>query len=261
MRCIDRMSLAAVLLSFGLPLVAQVPTNPKSARPMTYGTSAVSYVEIPAVEFLPRESSTSYSESTWLARYSTNCIGTCFAAPLHLPSGALITYLELNFIDTDSLHNVGGTLLQCDSAVQNCSNHPAAGAGPADCRVSGYICSGNAFNGGEASGSADLTPDAITVDNHTHSLILLAGGNSMSNSTAVGGMIVGYVLQVSPPPVSPTFNDVPTTHPFFQFIEALHASGITGGCQASPPLYCPDSPLTRGQMAVFLAKALGLQWQ
>jgi hypothetical protein len=51
---------------------------------------------------------------------------------------------------------------------------------------------------------------------------------------------------------------VPTTHPFFQFIEALHASGITGGCQASPPLYCPDDPVTRGQVAAFLAKALGL---
>jgi hypothetical protein len=63
---------------------------------------------------------------------------------------------------------------------------------------------------------------------------------------------------ISPAPGTATFNDVPTTHPFFQFIEALHASGITGGCQASPPLYCPDDSVTRGQMAVFLAKALGL---
>ncbi len=47
-------------------------------------------------------------------------------------------------------------------------------------------------------------------------------------------------------------------HPFFQFIEALYASGITAGCGGGN--YCPDSPLTRGQMAVFLAKALGLQW-
>ncbi len=65
-------------------------------------------------------------------------------------------------------------------------------------------------------------------------------------------------LPVSPAPATATFNDVPTTHPFFQFIEALYASGITAGCQAAPPLYCPDNPVTRGQMAVFLAKALGL---
>jgi hypothetical protein len=70
--------------------------------------------------------------------------------------------------------------------------------------------------------------------------------------------LVVDVFPVSPAPGTATFNDVPTTHPFFQFIEALHASGITGGCQASPPLYCPDNPVTRGQIAVFLAKALGL---
>jgi hypothetical protein len=52
---------------------------------------------------------------------------------------------------------------------------------------------------------------------------------------------------------------VPTSHPYFQFIQALAASGITGGCGGGN--YCPDNPVTRGQMAVFLAKALGLQFQ
>jgi hypothetical protein len=69
-----------------------------------------------------------------------------------------------------------------------------------------------------------------------------------------------YRYQVSPAPAGASFGDVPTGHPFFQFIEALKASGITGGCQASPPLYCPDQALTRGQMAVFLSKALGLHF-
>ena len=62
-----------------------------------------------------------------------------------------------------------------------------------------------------------------------------------------------------PPPQTPTFADVPTNHPFFQFIEALKASGVTGGC-GNGTIYCPDAPLTRGQMAVFLSKALGLHW-
>ena len=74
------------------------------------------------------------------------------------------------------------------------------------------------------------------------------------------GATVVWKRTVSPPPATASFNDVPTTHPLFQYIEALKASGITGGCQASPPLYCPDAPLTRGQMAVFLSKALGLHW-
>ena len=67
---------------------------------------------------------------------------------------------------------------------------------------------------------------------------------------------MGYVLEVGPAPPFPTFDDVPTTHPFFQFIEALTAAGITAGCGNGND--CPDAPLTRGQMAVFLAEALGL---
>lgn len=42
------------------------------------------------------------------------------------------------------------------------------------------------------------------------------------------------------------------------FAGMLVASGITAGCGSGN--YCPDAPLTQGQMAVFLAKALGLQW-
>jgi hypothetical protein len=41
---------------------------------------------------------------------------------------------------------------------------------------------------------------------------------------------VYYQLQVSPAPAVATFNDVPTGHPFFRFVEALAASGITAGC-------------------------------
>jgi hypothetical protein len=65
-------------------------------------------------------------------------------------------------------------------------------------------------------------------------------------------------LPVSPAPATATFNDVPTTDRAFRFIEALSKSGITSGCQASPPLYCPDNTVTRREMAVFLAVALGL---
>jgi hypothetical protein len=64
--------------------------------------------------------------------------------------------------------------------------------------------------------------------------------------------------QVSPAPAGASFGDVPTHHAFFQFVEALADSGITVGCGSGN--YCPDAPLTRGQMAVFLAKALGLHW-
>jgi len=50
-----------------------------------------------------------------------------------------------------------------------------------------------------------------------------------------------------------TFLDVPPSHPFFGYVEILAANGVTGGCQ--PSYYCPDNPVTRAQMAVFLLKA------
>ena len=64
--------------------------------------------------------------------------------------------------------------------------------------------------------------------------------------------------QVSPPPAVATFADVPVGHPQRAFVEALAAAGITGGCGGGN--FCPDAALTRGQMAVFLAAALGLHF-
>ena len=69
---------------------------------------------------------------------------------------------------------------------------------------------------------------------------------------------VDWVRDVAPPVGQPSFSDVPADHPFYKYIEALYSSAVTGGC--GDLHFCPDAPLTRGQMAVFLSKALGLQW-
>jgi streptogramin lyase len=52
--------------------------------------------------------------------------------------------------------------------------------------------------------------------------------------------------------VGNSFPDVPTTHPFYAFIENLFHSGATGGCGLGN--YCPAGTVTRAQMAVFLLK-------
>ena len=41
-------------------------------------------------------------------------------------------------------------------------------------------------------------------------------------------------------------------------IDALATAGVTAGCKTDPLRYCPDKPVTRGQMATFLARALGI---
>jgi len=55
-----------------------------------------------------------------------------------------------------------------------------------------------------------------------------------------------------------TFSDVPTTYWAFQYVEALAASGITQGYSGGT--FRPATPVTRAQMATFLARTLGLHW-
>lgn len=45
--------------------------------------------------------------------------------------------------------------------------------------------------------------------------------------------------------------------PFESAIDALAGAGITNGCSASPPRFCPDDVITREQMAAFLRAAFG----
>jgi hypothetical protein len=52
------------------------------------------------------------------------------------------------------------------------------------------------------------------------------------------------------------FADVPPSHPFFIQINIFGNLGITNGCSTNPPLFCPDAPVTRGQIAVFLIRSL-----
>ena len=54
---------------------------------------------------------------------------------------------------------------------------------------------------------------------------------------------------------SQTFADVPVDHSLWQYIEAFHNAGITTGCGVSPLIFCPQNPVTRASMAVFLLRA------
>jgi tartrate-resistant acid phosphatase type 5 len=58
-----------------------------------------------------------------------------------------------------------------------------------------------------------------------------------------------------PPAARGIFADVPTSYWAADWIERLAAEGITSGCNVNPKQYCPASPVTRDQMAVFLLRA------
>ena len=62
---------------------------------------------------------------------------------------------------------------------------------------------------------------------------------------------------LTPPPVyQGEFDDVLLGSFNADYIEGLLQDGITAGCSVQPRLYCPDVPVTRAQMAVFVWKAL-----
>ena len=62
------------------------------------------------------------------------------------------------------------------------------------------------------------------------------------------GVMVNWALHVGE-----SFPDVPTSNPFYAFIENIFHNGVTGGCTAGN--YCPDNTTLRKQMAVFVLKA------
>jgi hypothetical protein len=56
---------------------------------------------------------------------------------------------------------------------------------------------------------------------------------------------------VTPPPATGTvFTDVPANYWAARWIEQLAAEGISNGCGGGR--FCPDQPITRAEMAVFL---------
>ena len=64
------------------------------------------------------------------------------------------------------------------------------------------------------------------------------------------------------PTPNPTgmFTDLPYPgmEGFTKFIEQLYNDQITTGCSLNPLMYCPQNNVTRGEMAVFIARAFKL---
>jgi len=96
-----------------------------------------------------------------------------------------------------------------------------------------------------------LVRNAITVG--------VGGGNYGVDAPTLRQQMAVFLLKARhglcyvPPPCAGTFGDVPCPSTFANWIEALAAEGITGGCGGSN--YCPADTVRRDQMAAFLLKA------
>jgi hypothetical protein len=218
-----------------------------SAHAQSYGLGD-QVLQVPAWGFRPASSGLTYDSAYGYFQVS----GTAdFVAPLDLPEGAEV--------------------------VQMCvyGNVPSAGTGVFLALDAGKLVPGGAQPGGmQLQGVSDDIPIGYGVVCTDPFSVTIRQVTDIDNDGALdnvayllqahitdagfGGVRIFWRRQVSPPPGTATFADVPTTDPFFPYVEALAASGITTGCGNGK--FCPDAPLTRRQMAAFLAKALGLHW-
>jgi hypothetical protein len=176
-------------------------------------------------------------------------VGKCgWFASVKVPSGASLRAIELSACDNDAAN-----MRSVQAAVFSVERTAGGLAVVSPFADSGAAPGCGAFR-------ANLSAP-VTVSNFDREYVVdvLSDTSATPDTLNWSQVRVYYRLQVSPPPATATFpNDVPASHPFFRFVEALAAAGITGGC--SPGAYCPDEPVTRGQMAVFLSTALGLHF-
>ncbi len=208
----------------------------------TYGTADLTKLNLAPMGFSPQGDGQWGTDVFTGFAQRTGGANTTQCTQVNLPSGALLEGITTYTQDSDASGNVSYFLFLRDLSASTTTT-------PFEFTTAGSPGIEKLFH-------AIAPPIQITNDDAAYELCTSHGVVGVANQNA--GATFWYRLQVSPAPGTATFNDVPTSHPFFQFVEALAAAGITGGCGGGN--YCPDNPVTRGQMAVFLSKALGLHF-
>jgi hypothetical protein len=221
----------------------------KPISPRDYGVGNINILQIPAAAFVPFNTTWTHDGNGYFFPASSNLFAHGWA-PLQLPSGAQIQYVDLYYSDGDVTYDATAKIL----AATGSGSFNSVGFGPI-----GNIASSSGSSG---QGYAASEIFAYTVNND----VQYNGGAQLFvqvtlPSTAIGfkAVDIWWTRQISPAPATATFGDVPTSHPYFRVIEALAASGITAGCGGGN--FCPNGTVTRQEVAKFLVRALGLYWK
>jgi len=262
------LAISAVVLLCCVPLVqAEVPGGtpdpelqlaggvagpaPSSDEP-EWGTSvAIAYV-VPGFSFNNLQDSL-HARTTGSYIFKSAGLGI-YDQTIHLPSGAMIDSVTTFYYDTDTSANVQLYLYR-----------ETITAGVPGSNADELLHDTSTGSAGYQTGRHPLVApelvrnyDPVTsVANHYLLVVQLAPSGTSTN-LRFGGVIVWYRQTLSPAPATATFSDVPTNYWAFRHIEALAASGITAGCGTG--IFCPEQYVKRSEMAVYLAKALGLHW-
>ncbi len=224
---------------------AALPAPPASRAEPSWGIVDTSTYTLGACEATFRSASLpAQITNCEIAKATLSGAVAPLAFPVHLPNGALVEAITMNYYDTNPGVEASGALYRI------------SGTGVLEVLLSMEPAP---TTGGNT--SVTFIPDVpIQIDNDGASYAVLAVVHTASDTEydAIYNFSIEYRLQVSPDPATATFGDVPVGHVFHRYVEALAASGITAGCGSGN--FCPDAALTRGQMAAFLSIALGLHF-
>ncbi|BAO45667.1 S-layer homology domain-containing protein [Thiolapillus brandeum] len=191
----------------------------------------------------------------------TNTNSAYYWTQIDLPNGAMVDYVYAVVYDNDANARWNFDISGYEGAVSfgSTPSYKSFGTGTTDTAgTPGYttipITLTTPFVVREW---ADMNGDGIENIN-SFNLDLYTTQVDGTDTMRFWGAAVRWQRTISPAPATATFSDVPTDHWAFQQIEALADSEITNGCGGGN--FCPDTAVTRAQMAVFLSKALGLHW-
>jgi hypothetical protein len=209
-----------------------------------YGGSNTTIVSIGAFDF-DASSPGLQVNNVGYSRYLSPT-GCCLNASFSIPSGSLLVRWEIIGCDSSLNSGITAALLRVND-------------GGGAYLIGGFISTSDTAIPGCGTFGVDISP-GFTVRNFADIYygIEFNQGSDSTGAIRLVGARVYYKRQVSPGPGAATFSDVPVGSPYFRFVEALAASGVTGGCGGG--LYCPNDAVTRAQLAVFLAAALGMNY-
>jgi len=226
------------------PQLASPAIDIQKAPEKAYGTSDWIIYTAGACDALYRRVLGNYRADNCVSIYpEVGETSTDVGFPIHIPTGANIQYVRIWYYDDTTATNpsIGLWTIGNDGTMTSLLSLTPSN-----------------FSGGNT--MQQFGPISHTVDNYYNNYAVNAILNRSGSLTErIYKVMIYYTLQISPAPGVATFNDVGTGHWAFQYIEALYSTGMISGCGGGN--YCPSSNVTRAEMAAFLAKLLGLQWE
>ena len=227
---------SGVQVQSGNGSMAPQPLGDLEPEDGSFGTN-YQYTWIAYSDFTPAASTVTFSRTSGYI-YRTGGGDIYFWAPIHLPSGAYLYYAQVFYYDNDSgavyAYIYRTTPYTTDTSLTSCSSSGTPGY--SYCVLYPYE----------------------TIRNGDSMYNVYVGLSNATINLRFTGVRLFWARQIHTG-LSHPFNDIGSLPSLWQnSIAALYQSGITSGTSSNT--YSPNAYVTRGQMAVFLAKALGLYW-